>query len=134
MTNLAGLKVLVVDDELDARDLLQRILEECGAIVDAAGSAAEALTLLKSEQPHVLVSDVGMPGVDGYAFLASVRDLEPKDGGSIPAVALTAFARSEDRVRALQAGFQAHLPKPVDPSELVVTIATVADRLSERRE
>lgn len=121
---LPGIKVLVVDDEPDARELMKRFLESSDAIPALAASASEALGLLFSrESPDVIVSDIGMPDEDGYEFMQKVRDR----GIKTPAIALTAFARSEDRVRALQAGFQAHLAKPVEPAELLATIL----RLSE---
>jgi len=126
--DLAGLRVLVVDDHADARDLLRRVLAECGAVVLTASSAAAAVELVEKERPDILVSDIGMPGTDGYALLRQVRALGDARGGRLPAIALTAFARTEDRTRALRAGFLAHVAKPVDTSELVATIATVAGR------
>ncbi len=126
---LAGLKVLVVDDQVDARELVKRVLEDCAADVITAGTAEEALTLVQRLRPDVLVSDVGMPGIDGYELLRRVRALGQEQGGKVPAIALTAFARSEDRTRALRAGFLVHVSKPVDPSELVATVASVAGRV-----
>ena len=126
--NLSGIKVLVVDDEPDARELVKWVLSDCGAEVWTAGSAAEALLLLDGELPHLLVSDIGMPDVDGLELLRRVRGLEAKRGGRIPAIALTAFARSEDRTRALRAGFLVHIAKPVEPSELVASVASVLGR------
>jgi PAS domain S-box-containing protein len=123
---LQGVRVLVVDDEADARDLIRRVLEDCNAEVSTAGSAAEAVPILEAQRFHVLVSDIGMPAVDGYEFLRQVRLLKPENGGRIPAIALTAFARSEDRTRALMAGYQVHVAKPVEPAELVATVASVA--------
>ncbi|MEZ0388028.1 MAG: ATP-binding protein, partial [Verrucomicrobium sp.] len=125
--NLEHLHILVVDDERDSRELLKRLLTDNGARVTMAGSALEALSLLPTLQPHVLISDIGMPEVDGYEFLKRVRALTPEQGGRTPAVALTAFARSEDRTRALRAGFLAHVSKPVEPSELVATIVAVSN-------
>jgi len=129
--NLSGVKVLVVDDETDARDLIQRVLSDCNAEVLTAGSAADALLLVESEKPNVLVSDIGMPDIDGYELLKRVRTLEQSSGGRIPAIALTAFARSEDRTRALRAGFLMHVSKPVEPSELIATVASVTGRSGE---
>jgi PAS domain S-box-containing protein len=123
---LQGVRVLVVDDEADARDLIRRVLEDCKAEVMTAASAAEAVPILETQRFHVLVSDIGMPVVDGYEFLRQVRLLKSEDGGRIPAIALTAFARSEDRTRALMAGYQVHVAKPVEPAELVATVASVA--------
>jgi signal transduction histidine kinase/ActR/RegA family two-component response regulator len=126
---LAGLKVLVLDDQTDARELVKRVLEDCAAEVLTAGTAEEALVLVQRERPDVLISDIGMPGTDGYELLRRVRALGPERGGRVPAIALTAFARSEDRTRALRAGFLVHVSKPVDPSELVATVASVARRV-----
>jgi PAS domain S-box-containing protein len=126
--DLSGIKVLVVDDQPDARELIARVLLECRAEVFVADCALEALRLLQLERPDVLVSDIGMPDVDGYELLRRVRALGAEQGGRTPAIALTAFARSEDRTRALQHGFQVHVSKPVEPSELIVTVASVAGR------
>lgn len=125
---LQGVKVLVVDDEQDARELIKRILLESKAEVLTAGSAAEALPILQAQKPDVLLSDIGMPHVDGYDFLRQVRSMNVERGGRIPAIALTAFARSEDRTRALMSGYQVHVAKPVEPGELVATVASVVGR------
>jgi PAS domain S-box-containing protein len=130
LADLSGIKVLVVDDEADARDLIKRVLEECGAEVLTSGSAIEALQMVEEDRPHVLVSDIGMPGVDGYELLRRVRALGEAKGGKVHAIALTAFARSEDRTRALRAGFIYHVSKPVEPSELIAIIASASDRTS----
>jgi signal transduction histidine kinase/CheY-like chemotaxis protein len=129
--NLSGIKILVVDDEPDARDLIKRVLEECKAEVLTAASAAEALTMIEPEKPQVLVSDIGMPEIDGYEFLRRVRGLNDEIGAHIPAVALTAYAGFEDKTRALRAGFLVHVAKPVEPSELVATLASVAGRAGD---
>jgi CheY-like chemotaxis protein/heme oxygenase len=123
--SLDGLRVLIVDDEVDARELLQAILEECHANVAAAGSAAEGLELLSTFQPDVLVSDIGMPEVDGFAFIKAVRARPAESGGRVPAIALTAYARVTDRTRVLYAAFQSHVPKPVEPTELLAVIASL---------
>jgi CheY-like chemotaxis protein len=120
-------KVLVVDDEPDARALVKRLLEDCRAEVTTAGSAAEAVERLRVERPHVLVSDVGMPGEDGYSLIKQVRELG-LDVGRLPAIALTAYARAEDRVKAITAGFDMHVAKPVEPAELVAMVASLAAR------
>ena len=126
---IAGVRVLVVDDEPDARTLLRRLFEERDAVVSTAASAAEALSILQAERPDVLVSDVGMPDDDGYALIRAVRALPADRGGRTPAIALTAYARAEDRVRAVVAGFQHHLSKPIEPVELIVLVASlVQDR------
>lgn len=125
---LDGLKVLVVDDEPDARELVKRLLEGSGAAVRAAGTAEEALTLLGQSGYDVLVSDIGMPGQDGYALIRKVRSLAADRGGNIPAIALTAYAREEDRTRALGQGFQMHTSKPVEPAELLRLVGRLANR------
>jgi PAS domain S-box-containing protein len=130
--SLEGLSVLVVDDEADARDLVASILRESGATVRAVASAAEAFPLLRAEPPAVLVSDVGMPGEDGYGLIRRVRALPATAGGVTPAVALTAYARPQDRTRALLEGFQLHLSKPVEPEELVAAVANLGGRLTRR--
>jgi signal transduction histidine kinase/ActR/RegA family two-component response regulator len=122
--DLSGVTVLVVDDEPDARGMLERVLGDCSARVLTAGNADEALLLLKNERPHVLVSDIGMPGVDGYELLKRARTLAPPHN-NFAAIALTAFARSEDRTRALRAGFLMHLSKPVDAAELLASVSSV---------
>jgi CheY-like chemotaxis protein len=131
LADLAGLTVLVVDDQSDARDLIKRVLEDCAAEVVTASTAEEALLLVEARKPDVLVSDIGMPDINGFELLKRVRALGAARGGKIPAIALTAFARSEDRTRALRAGFLVHVSKPVDPSELVATVASVAGRVNE---
>jgi CheY-like chemotaxis protein len=122
---LRGFHVLIVDDEPDARILIERILTRCNATVTIAASAQEALQAVKQHHPDMILSDIGMPGEDGYQFLAKLRRLSDAEGGNTPAVALTAFARSEDRRRALMAGFQMHLPKPVEPAELLAVAANI---------
>jgi signal transduction histidine kinase/ActR/RegA family two-component response regulator len=131
---LSGLQVLVVDDEPDARELLTTLLESCEARVITAASAAEGLEKLQKVRPHVVVSDIGMPGEDGYSFIRRLRALPTEQGGQTPAIALTAFARMEDRTRALLAGFQMHVPKPIEPTELVVVLATLTQRIVHVRE
>ena len=126
---LTGLRVLLVDDEPDAREFLARVLSECGAEVHTAASTAEALQSIDQRMPDVLISDIGMPLSDGYDLIRTVRRLPADRGGQIPALALTAFARSEDRQRALLAGYQAHLAKPAQPTELMTQIASLAGRL-----
>jgi PAS domain S-box-containing protein len=130
---LTGVRVLVVDDEPDARELIRRLLADCDAVVRVAGSVDEALDVVAAAMPDVLVSDIGLPGKDGYDLIRAVRALDPARGGTIPAVALTAYARSEDRVRALRAGFQTHVIKPVEPAELLAVVASLAGRVGTRR-
>jgi PAS domain S-box-containing protein len=125
--DLTGIRVLVVDDEADARELVKRILTECHADVLTASGATDALAHFEQDPPNVLVSDIGMPDVDGYELLKRVRALGPPKG-RVPAIALTAFARPEDRTRTLLAGFLVHIAKPIEPTELAATIATVVGR------
>ena len=130
--SLAELVVLVVDDGVDARELLRSVLAESGASVLVASSAEEGLALAKSNRPDVIVSDIGMPGRDGYQFIRDVRALGGAEGGRTPAIALTAFARSEDRTRAMLAGYQVHMAKPIEPQELVATIKSLATNSQPR--
>ena len=125
---LHGLRVLVVDDEEDARDMLRTLLESCGAQVRVASSVEEGLHELTCEPPDVLLSDIGMPGQDGYTFMERVRKLPRERGGNVSAVALTAYARVEDRTQALLAGFDHHVTKPVDPMELLAVVASLSVR------
>lgn len=127
---LAGLSVLAVDDDQDSREMLQLILEQSGARVETAGSAAEALEKLGERKTDVLVSDIGMPFEDGYSLVERVRKLPAERGGAIPAVALTGFARDEDNRRALLAGFNKHVAKPIDPDNLVREIAELMKELN----
>jgi CheY-like chemotaxis protein/nitrogen-specific signal transduction histidine kinase len=126
--SLAGLRVMVVDDEPDARTLIRRLLEDCDAVVTTAASASEALSLFGDSAPQVLVSDIGMPAEDGYELIRRVRALGAEGGGDVPAVALTAYARSEDRMRSVLAGFQMHIAKPVEPAELIAMVASLGGR------
>ena len=127
--SLDGVRVLLVDDETDSRDFLSMSLRGCGAQVTALGSAEEALSALQSQRPDVLVSDIGLPGEDGYALIRRVRALGADRGGQVPAAALTAYAKGEDSTRALSAGYQVHLPKPVEPGELAQAVATLIGRV-----
>jgi signal transduction histidine kinase len=120
---LDGVRLLVVDDDEDSRDLIVCVLQDWGASVTSAASAAEAMGLLQQNLPDVLLSDIGMPDVDGYALLRQVRGMPPERGGSVPAIALTAYASEADGARARAAGFQAHLPKPIDPDALTAAVA-----------
>lgn len=125
---LEGVRVLVCDDEADARDLVTAVLESAGASVIALGSAADVVDVLPTASVDVLVCDVGMPGVDGYTLMTKLRALPPERGGRVPAVALTAFASPSDRMRALAAGFQQHVPKPLEPRELWLVIGSLLGR------
>jgi CheY-like chemotaxis protein len=126
-----GLRIVAVEDEPDALDLLVLVLEQCGAKVKAVRSAGEGLEAVQRVLPDVLISDIGMPGEDGYALIQKVRALPPGAGGRTPAIALTAFARAEDRTRALRAGFHAHIAKPVEAAELLAVIASLMFRFAE---
>ena len=123
--NLGGVRVLVVEDDLDTLEMLKVILQNRGAEVITASSAGDALKALEHSLPDALVSDLAMPEQDGYELIEHIRQRGPERGGNIPAVALTAYARVEDRVRALTAGFQMYVPKPVDPNELVAVVANL---------
>jgi CheY-like chemotaxis protein len=131
LPSLGALRILVVDDEEDARNLLVKILEMYGAEVKAACSAAEALDTFDFWHPDVLVSDIGMPGEDGYSLINRLRAHET--GRPIPAIALTAYARAIDRQRALQAGFQMHVAKPIQPARLAEVVARVASFAAGQR-
>jgi PAS domain S-box-containing protein len=123
MPDLHGVRVLIVDDEDDTRELLCEVLEHCGAEVEDAPSAEQGMGVVKAWTPSVIVSDIGMPGEDGYEFIRRVREWERDSGVRIPAVALTAYARSEDRIRALLAGYQVHVAKPIEPMEFALVVA-----------
>ena len=126
--DLTGIRVLVAEDDDDARALVEKVLESQGATVKTVSSAREALDVLGRERVDVLLSDIEMPGTDGYQLIKELRLRPAQQGGSVPAAALTAYARTEDRLRALRAGFQLHLAKPVQPSELVTVVASLAER------
>ena len=126
--NLSGLRVLIVDDEIDTREFLVTALEQYGAEVTAAASVGEAMRLLERLKPDVLLSDISMPGEDGYALIRQIRALAPEQSGLVPAAALTAYAREEDRILALKAGFQMHVAKPIEPMHLVTVVAKLAGR------
>ncbi|HEX8620200.1 MAG TPA: ATP-binding protein, partial [Thermoanaerobaculia bacterium] len=123
-TRIAGVRVLIVDDEPDARDVARRMLEECGAEAVTASSAREALTLLGQREFDVVVSDIGMPNEDGYSLIRNIRQRWP----NLPAVALTAYAAADDRERTMTAGYQLHLSKPVEATQLISAVATAAHR------
>jgi CheY-like chemotaxis protein len=125
---LSGVQLMVVDDEADARLLVEDILRNAGAKVVSAASAREAMLKFTREQPDLLLSDIGMPGENGYDLVKQVRALPIENGGGVPAIALTAFARPEDRSRALAAGFQLHLAKPVEQGELLAAISSLLAR------
>ena len=128
---LDGLRVLAVDDDGDALSLLGEILEAAGAVVTTMSSGARALEYLRDQVPDAIVADIGMPGMDGFEFIRQVRAMSG-NADDVPAAALTAYARARDRVAALASGFQMHISKPVDPAELVVTVAALAKRAGPR--
>lgn len=122
---LTGLDILVVEDDDDTRFFITTVLEMDGAKVIAVISAADARNVLSELQPDVLISDIGLPGEDGYTFISKLRALKSNNSGRVPAIALTAFADSEARIRALEAGFDTHISKPVAPEELVEIVANL---------
>jgi len=125
---LEGLRILIVEDDADTREMLKTILERCGATVTAAESSNAALAEISHRIPDVLISDIGMPGESGYELIKKIRSLDPDLGGRVPAVALTAYAGAADRRRALLAGFQTHLAKPVEPDELLAVVASLSNQ------
>lgn len=129
--NIAGVKILAVDDEIDTLEILSLMLARGGAEVRTATSAAEGLGTLKNWKPDVLLCDLSMPGEDGFTFISRVRSLTPEEGAAIPAAAITAHVREHDRAAALAAGYQAHLPKPVDEGALHFTVATLVGEVAE---
>ena len=131
--SLESMRMLVVEDEPDTRDFLKRLLETHGATVSTAASADEALAAFQQQRPDILISDIGLPDTDGYELMQRMRHAEGPHGSKVPAIALTAYARAEDRTRALRAGYQAHLAKPVEPAELLVTIASFAGLVDAHR-
>ncbi|RCJ37862.1 hybrid sensor histidine kinase/response regulator [Nostoc minutum NIES-26] len=133
LPTLEGIRILIVDDEADARNFVGTVLETCGASVTAVTSAREAIEAISISQFsfHVLVSDIGMPEEDGYQLIRKVRALKPEQGGEIPAVALTAYARAEDRLQTISAGYQMHLSKPVEPAAIANVVANLAGRTGE---
>src|SRR6185436_10639765 len=126
--SLEGLRLLVVDDEADFRDLVTVMLGRYGAVVKTAASAAEALVYIENWNPDVLLADIGMRDEDGYGFIRKVRALSSERGGSTPALALTAYTREDDRLRALSAGYQIHLAKPITGPELAAAVANLVVR------
>ena len=127
--SLAGVRVLFVDDEADAREIVTIMLGEGGAEVRTSVSVTEALSACDEWRPDVLISDIGMPGEDGYTLMKKLRERESEHGGHIPAIALTAYGRQEDRLRALSVGYESHLPKPVEPVELLTVVASLTNRI-----
>ena len=127
--SLAGLRILVVDDESDAREIVAAILGEAGAEIATASSSRQALDRIEQWKPDLLISDIGMPGESGYDLIRKVRALPAERGGQIPAIALTAYAHMQDRLKILSAGFQMHVPKPIEPIELATVVASLTKRL-----
>jgi CheY-like chemotaxis protein len=128
---LTGMRILVVDDEPDCATLTGYLLSQWGADVKIVISAAEALEVFEQYEkwpPDILVSDIQMPGIDGYALMREVRKMDPDRGGNVPAIALTAYTRAEDRIRALVAGFQIHIAKPFEPVELLTVVGSILNR------
>jgi CheY-like chemotaxis protein len=134
LPHLDGVSVLVVDDNQDSRNFLRELLAEHGAAIATAGSTDEAMRIFRGQRPDVLVSDIAMPGEDGYDLIRQVRGLDDGEGGRTPAVALTAYVRGEDRHAAFAAGYDRHIRKPVDVAELVTTVAQLAHQVPSRAE
>jgi signal transduction histidine kinase/ActR/RegA family two-component response regulator len=132
--SLVGMRALFVDDEADAREIITMLLAGCGAEVRTASSAPEALAACDEWRPEILIADIGMPEEDGYTLMKKLRALEKLRGGHIPAIALTAYARQEDRLRALAAGYERHVPKPIEPDELLAAVASLANRTGMDKE
>jgi CheY-like chemotaxis protein len=132
--SLAGVRVLLVEDKADARDLITMMLAQDGVEVRTAVSATEALAACNEWRPDILISDIGMPEEDGYTLMKKLRARESERGGHIPAIALTAYARREDRLRALSVGYESHVPKPVDPIDLVAAVASLTNRIGKDEE
>ncbi len=128
LSNLQGTRILVVDDDQDSQELLAFMLEQEGAEIQTASSAIEALNLITQWQPDVLLSDIGMPQMDGYTFIRQIRNLPKEQGGEVPAIALTAYAAEADKETALSSGFQQHIAKPVDPVECIGAIIQVLQK------
>lgn len=126
--SLRGVRVLVVEDEPDSRELLEEMLQDVGMIVDAAGTVAEAFNALMANRPDVIISDIGMPYENGYSFLRNLRQVLPEDGGTIPALALTGFSGDEDRARAFAAGFNQHLAKPFSRDRVLQALSELTQR------
>jgi len=132
--SLVGMRALFVDDEADAREIISMLLAGCGAEVRTASSAPEALAACDEWRPEILIADIGMPGEDGYMLMKKLRELEKLRGGHIPAIALTAYARQEDRLRALSVGYERHVPKPIEPDEFLAAVASLANRTGKDEE
>lgn len=128
--SLAQIRVLIVDDEADTRDFLATALEQFGARVTIATSVMEAFSLFQQDPPDILLSDIGMPEEDGYRLIQRIRALPPEQGGQVPAAALTAYVRGDDRLQALRAGFQMHVPKPIEPLQLLQVVTQLVSSRS----
>ncbi len=129
--NLSGLRILAVDDSSDTREFVRTALETCGANVATVSSVSEALDVLAGWRSDLLICDIGMPEQDGYTLLKKIRELAPEEGGNIPAIALTGYVRVEDRMRALEAGYQMFVPKPIEAGELCAVVATLVRRIDQ---
>ncbi|MFO0580574.1 MAG: response regulator, partial [Polyangia bacterium] len=130
---VVGLRILIIEDEKDTRELLREILVGFGVLVEAVASVPEATRAFRAARPDLVISDIGMPHADGFSFIRWVRALPEEEGGRVPSIALTAFARSEDRTAALRAGFRAHIPKPLDLSELLAVIVSLLPEARAQR-
>jgi signal transduction histidine kinase/ActR/RegA family two-component response regulator len=129
--DLSGIRVLAIDDAEDTRQLLRQLVSQCGADIITASSASEGLQVMTADRPDIIICDIGMPEEDGYSFIRKARTLSPPNSATVPAIALTGYVRVEDRVRALDAGYQMFVPKPVQPAELLRIVATLVGRAAE---
>jgi CheY-like chemotaxis protein len=132
--SLVGVRALFVDDEADVRELITMMLAQSGAEVRTVASATEALAACDEWQPDILIADIGMPEEDGYTLMKKLRARESEHGGHIPAIALTAYRRPEDRLRALSVGYESHVSKPVEPEELLAVVASLTNRIEKDEE
>jgi CheY-like chemotaxis protein len=123
--SLENLKILIIEDDADSRVMITALLEQFGALVKAVSSSREGLESVQSEKPDIVISDIGLPEEDGYEFMRKFKALSFYDSDRVPAIALTAYAREEDRVQALMAGYQIHMAKPIEPAELVAAIKSL---------
>ncbi|MBV9958557.1 MAG: response regulator, partial [Acidobacteria bacterium] len=131
---LEGVRVLAVDDQPDTLEMVSAVLQSAGAEVQTANTVSGALAQLEKWRPDLIIADIGMPDEDGFTLIGKLRARAPEEGGAIPAIALTAYARVADRLRTLSAGYQMHVPKPVEPAELTAIVASLTGRTGKETE